>query len=67
MELPFATLDVFTTKKFEGNPLAIVRIPASLRGQLTQSTKQKIASEFNLSETVFLHDGMYSFHFVLFS
>ncbi|KAI0397780.1 Diaminopimelate epimerase-like protein [Xylariaceae sp. FL0594] len=56
MELPFATLDVFTTKKFEGNPLAIVRVPAALRSRLTQSMKQKIATEFNLSETVFLHD-----------
>jgi PhzF family phenazine biosynthesis protein len=63
MELPFATLDVFTTKKFEGNPLAIVRVPAPLRDRLTQSMKQTIAKEFNLSETVFLHDGMCSLIF----
>ncbi|KAI1176808.1 hypothetical protein F4777DRAFT_243975 [Nemania sp. FL0916] len=56
MEFPFATLDVFTTKRLEGNPLAIVRVPASLRDRLTQPLKQKIAQEFNLSETVFLHD-----------
>lgn len=56
MDFPFATLDVFTTKQFEGNPLAVVRVPASLRDRLTQPLKQKIAKEFNLSETVFLHD-----------
>ncbi|KAI0200019.1 hypothetical protein F4808DRAFT_174695 [Astrocystis sublimbata] len=56
MEFPFTTLDVFTTKQLEGNPLAVVRVPASLRDRLTQSVKQKIAKEFNLSETVFLHD-----------
>ncbi|KAI0404150.1 hypothetical protein F4802DRAFT_255204 [Xylaria palmicola] len=56
MELAFATLDVFTTKRLEGNPLAVVRVPASLRDRLTQPVKQKIAQEFNLSETVFLHD-----------
>ncbi|KAI3322086.1 Diaminopimelate epimerase-like protein [Xylariaceae sp. AK1471] len=56
MELAFTTLDVFTTKQLEGNPLAVVRVPASQRAHLTQSMKQKIAQEFNLSETVFLHD-----------
>ncbi|KAI1809377.1 Diaminopimelate epimerase-like protein [Poronia punctata] len=56
MELPFTTLDVFTTQKFEGNPLAVVQVPASLRSRLTQEMKQKIAKEFNLSETVFLHE-----------
>ncbi|RYC60229.1 hypothetical protein CHU98_g5984 [Xylaria longipes] len=56
MDLPFTTLDVFTTKQLEGNPLALVRVPAPLRDRLTQSMKQKIAQEFNLSETVFLHD-----------
>ncbi|KAI8632484.1 hypothetical protein F5Y19DRAFT_365676 [Xylariaceae sp. FL1651] len=56
MDLPFATLDVFTTTQLEGNPLAVVRVPASLRDRLPQSMKQKIAKEFNLSETVFLHD-----------
>ncbi|KAI0460109.1 hypothetical protein F5B21DRAFT_131927 [Xylaria acuta] len=56
MDLSFTTLDVFTTKQLEGNPLAVVRVPASLRARLTQPMKQKIAREFNLSETVFLHD-----------
>ncbi|KAI0416875.1 hypothetical protein F5X98DRAFT_364099 [Xylaria grammica] len=56
MDLPFATLDVFTNKRLEGNPLAVVRVPMSLRDRLTQPLKQKIAQEFNLSETVFLHD-----------
>ncbi|KAK8011442.1 phenazine biosynthesis protein [Apiospora arundinis] len=56
MELPFVTLDVFTDTALEGNPLAVVSIPASLEAELTQAKKQKIAQEFNLSETVFMHE-----------
>ncbi|KAI0132632.1 hypothetical protein BJ170DRAFT_614730 [Xylariales sp. AK1849] len=57
MELSFATLDVFTTKRLEGNPLAVVSVPAFLKEKLSQDTKQKITQEFNLSETVFLHES----------
>ncbi|RYP49410.1 hypothetical protein DL768_004883 [Monosporascus sp. mg162] len=32
-------------------------IPSTLKEKLSQETKQKIAKEFNLSETVFLHEG----------
>lgn len=53
--LDFITVDVFTQTKFLGNPLAVVLVPARLRDGLTQETKQRIAREFNLSETVFLH------------
>jgi len=53
--LPFTTLDVFTTERFQGNPLAIVQIPSSIRPQVDRATKQRIAREFNYSETVFLH------------
>ncbi|TFB06598.1 putative isomerase mll1393 [Trichoderma ghanense] len=56
MELPFITLDVFTTTRFRGNSLAVVTIPASLPNKPTQAQKQAIAREFNLSETVFIHD-----------
>lgn len=55
MEFEFATLDVFTGKRMEGNPLAVVKVPAALKDKLTQAQKQKIAQEFNLSETTFLH------------
>ncbi|KAF1983589.1 Diaminopimelate epimerase-like protein [Aulographum hederae CBS 113979] len=55
MPLPFTTLDVFTTTKYLGNPLAIVHLPTSSSSTLTQPQKQSIAREFNLSETVFLH------------
>ncbi|KAI1409180.1 Diaminopimelate epimerase-like protein [Hypoxylon sp. FL1857] len=55
-DLQFVTLDVFTTKRLQGNPLAVVSVPAALKDKLSQATKQKIAQEFNLSETVFLHD-----------
>lgn len=51
--LTFSTLDVFTITRFTGNPLAVVHVPAS--HPLSQATKQAIAAEFNLSETVFLH------------
>lgn len=51
------TLDVFTTDRFAGNPLAVVHIPDDpiLNDTVSQATKQKIAREFNLSETVMLH------------
>ena len=50
----FVTVDVFTTVPYEGNPLAIVQIP--MGSSITQDQKDKIAKEFNLSETVFLHE-----------
>jgi len=53
--LPFTTLDVFTSTPYEGNPLALIRIPTSLSPALTQEQKQLISREFNLSETIFLH------------
>ncbi|KAK3070635.1 hypothetical protein LTR53_010119 [Teratosphaeriaceae sp. CCFEE 6253] len=53
--LSFATVDVFTTTRFAGNPLAIVRIP---QGQDVPTEQlQRIADEFNLSETVFLYES----------
>jgi PhzF family phenazine biosynthesis protein len=54
--LSFVTLDVFTLTPYEGNPLAIINIPASQRHLLTPSRKQFIAREFNLSESVFIHE-----------
>lgn len=54
-KLQFLTTDVFTRKRYEGNPLAIVRLPASVT--LTQAQKQHMAKEFNLSETVILHES----------
>ncbi|KAI1412275.1 Diaminopimelate epimerase-like protein [Hypoxylon sp. FL1857] len=54
MALNFTTFDVFTTTPFRGNPLAIVQVP--LGTSLSQDQKQLIAREFNLSETVFLHE-----------
>ncbi|KAJ7585247.1 phenazine biosynthesis PhzF protein [Mycena floridula] len=50
----FTTVDVFTETRFLGNPLAIVQVPAG--SALSQQTKQTIAREFNLSETVILHE-----------
>ena len=50
MRRRFATLDVFTTRRFSGNPLAVVRDADGLDGDAMQT----IAREFNLSETVFV-------------
>ena len=50
MQLPFHTLDVFTDRRFGGNPLAVVHDADRLSGEAMQA----IAREFNLSETVFV-------------
>ncbi|KAE8420049.1 hypothetical protein BDV36DRAFT_250394 [Aspergillus pseudocaelatus] len=52
--IDFVTLDVFTTTPFKGNPLGVVHLPPEV--PLSQVQKQTIAQEFNLSETVFIHD-----------
>jgi len=50
MRRRFFTLDVFTAKRFAGNPLAVVLDTEGLAG----SAMQAIAREFNLPETVFV-------------
>src|ERR1700747_459027 len=50
MQIPFVTVDVFTDRKFGGNPLAV--IPDG--GGLTGAQMQAIAGEFNLAETTFV-------------
>lgn len=50
MKLEFHTLDVFTTRKFGGNPLAVV-LGAD---DLSTEQMQTITREFNLSETTFV-------------
>ncbi|KAH8898971.1 Diaminopimelate epimerase-like protein [Thozetella sp. PMI_491] len=55
LKLDFVTLDVFTDTRFLGNPLAVVLVPAKVRESLSHEAKQRVAKEFNLSETVFLH------------
>lgn len=49
-QFSFSTLDVFTEERFQGNPLAVV---ANADG-LSAAEMQRIAAEFNLSETAFL-------------
>ncbi|KAH6963260.1 hypothetical protein DER45DRAFT_625562 [Fusarium avenaceum] len=53
--LEYITVDVFTKQRYHGNPLAVVLLPTALSGQVSGEVKQRIAREFNLSETVFLH------------
>jgi trans-2,3-dihydro-3-hydroxyanthranilate isomerase len=50
MRLQFQTVDVFTSIRFTGNPLAVV---LNAEGLSTQQM-QAIAAEFNLSETTFV-------------
>ncbi len=50
MKLKFHTLDVFTSRKFCGNPLAVV-LGAD---DLSTEQMQTITKEFNLSETTFV-------------
>jgi len=50
MKRRFVTLDVFTTRRHAGNPLAVVLESAGLDTEAMQT----IAREFNLSETVFV-------------
>lgn len=55
MEFPFETYDVFTGTRYRGNPLGVITIPADAP-KPTQEQKQAIAREFNLSESIFIHD-----------
>ena len=50
MELDFNTLDVFTDRRFAGNPLAVVHGADGL----DTAAMQTITREFNVSETVFV-------------
>ncbi len=50
MERRFYTLDVFTTTRFEGNPLAVITDGDGL----SEAAMQAVAREMNLSETVFV-------------
>jgi trans-2,3-dihydro-3-hydroxyanthranilate isomerase len=50
MQRRFFTLDVFTTQRFAGNPLAVVLDGSGLE----TGAMQTVAREFNLPETVFM-------------
>jgi trans-2,3-dihydro-3-hydroxyanthranilate isomerase len=50
MQIPFVTVDVFTDRKFGGNPLAVIPDATALTG----AQMQAIAGEFNLAETTFV-------------
>ena len=50
MQLTFHTLDVFTSRRFGGNPLAVVLDADALSTEQMQT----ITREFNLSETIFV-------------
>jgi trans-2,3-dihydro-3-hydroxyanthranilate isomerase len=50
MQFEFVTVDVFTDRRFGGNPLAVL---PNAEG-LTAEQMQSVANEFNLSETTFV-------------
>ncbi|HEX6071403.1 MAG TPA: PhzF family phenazine biosynthesis protein [Sphingomicrobium sp.] len=50
IELDYLTMDVFTTRPFGGNPLAIIPDASALDGE----AMQRITAEFNYSETTFI-------------
>lgn len=54
--LDYVTLDVFTSRAFSGNPLAVVFLPKLSSEIVTRDQMQAIAREFNYSETIFVHD-----------
>lgn len=49
-DISYATLDVFTTQRFGGNPLAVIPDARAL----TDAQMQHLAAEFNYSETTFV-------------
>ncbi|KAG8898628.1 hypothetical protein FRB99_007249, partial [Tulasnella sp. 403] len=51
--LDYDIVDAFASSPFSGNPAAVIIIPEDI--DLPDSTLQKIAAEFNLSETAFLN------------
>lgn len=58
MKRRYVVLDVFTTRPLEGNPLAVV-LDAD---DLDTTRMQRIAREFNLSETVFVRPAAHPAH-----
>ncbi len=58
MKRRFVTLDVFTTRRHAGNPLAVVLDSDGL----DTAAMQAIAREFNLSETVFVAPAVAAAH-----
>ncbi|HVV61201.1 MAG TPA: PhzF family phenazine biosynthesis protein [Pseudolabrys sp.] len=58
MHVDFKTVDVFTDRRFGGNPLAVV---LDARG-LTDEQMQSIAAEFNLAETTFVLPPRHAAH-----
>ena len=66
MRLKFVTVDVFTDRRFGGNPLAV--IPEA--DGLSSEQMQAIAAEFNLSETTFVlppRDAAHTAHVRIFT
>lgn len=53
-EIPFTTVDAFTSKPFGGNPAAVIVWDDAVLAADDQLAQQ-IAAEFNLSETAFSH------------
>jgi predicted PhzF superfamily epimerase YddE/YHI9 len=57
MELDFLILNTFTSLRYTGGSLAMVKVLPKDRTVLSPEQKQLIAREFNLPETLFLHEA----------
>ncbi|KAJ9123109.1 hypothetical protein QFC22_001299 [Naganishia vaughanmartiniae] len=50
----YSIIDAFASSPFQGNPAAVVIVDGDLKNTLTDDLMQKIAAEFNLSETAYI-------------
>jgi PhzF family phenazine biosynthesis protein len=50
----YSIIDAFASSPFQGNPAAVVIVDGDLKNTFTDDLMQKIAVEFNLSETAFI-------------
>ena len=50
----YSVIDAFSTAPFGGNPAAVVVLDSETMNTFTDDLMQKIAAEFNLSETAFI-------------
>ena len=54
LQLPFKQVDVFTSKGFKGNPVAVINCLNIEESQVTKEQLQAVANWTNLSETTFI-------------
>lgn len=58
LTLPFKQVDVFTSKPFKGNPVAVINCMSTTDDQIADERLQSIANWTNLSETTFIFKSL---------